>query len=203
MKTIGLIFVLGLAACGGDDGGGGIGAGSQTYTPPSGGGGSGGGSSAPVSDRTSVTCSGLDDCDYWFCECADGGVVNSSLCQQGYCMGAMSACPQACEYFHHGAWTGHAGGGPQTHGNGSGGGGGSCGNLPSAGSSCDACVKDSCCSEASSCNGSCRSYWSCVGSCNGDYECLDECDADNPDGRDDASDLISCAQNNCYSECGL
>ncbi|HEY4057423.1 MAG TPA: hypothetical protein VGM39_12485 [Kofleriaceae bacterium] len=200
MKAIGWILVLGLAACGGDDGGSAPGAGSQTYTPPAG----GGGSSAPVSDRTSQTCSGLDDCDYWFCECADGGVVNSALCQNGYCMGAMSACPSACDYFHHGAWTGHAGGGPQTHGgSGSGSSGGSCGNLPSAGASCDACVTDSCCSEASSCTGSCRSYWDCVGGCNGDYDCLDACDAGNPDGRDAAQDLISCTESSCSSECAL
>ncbi|HEY4181815.1 MAG TPA: hypothetical protein VGM90_33460 [Kofleriaceae bacterium] len=198
MKSIGWILVAGLAACGGGDDGGGSGAGSQTYVPPA------GGSPAPVTDRTSETCSGLDDCDYWFCECADGGVVNSSLCQNGFCMGAMSACPSACAAFNHGAWTGHAGGGPQTGGHGSGSGSGAtCGNLPSAGASCDACVKGNCCAAATSCDGACRSYWDCVGGCNGDNDCLDACDAGNPDGRDAAQNLTACAQDSCNSECGL
>jgi hypothetical protein len=188
-------FAFLLAACGGTDS---PGPGDQTYTPP---GGTGSGSADP-SDATSVTCQGLNDCDYWFCECADGAVVNSALCQNGFCMGAKSACPDACHYFGHGDWTGQAGGGPdQGHGSGS---GDSCGTLGSSDGSCNACVHASCCAADATCSasGACVDYWNCAITCAGDPSCLDFCDQDYPAGRGGYEQLESCIYNDCSAECG-
>jgi hypothetical protein len=189
------IALITFAACGGADS---PGPGDQTYMPPAGGSGS-----ADPSDATSVTCHGLDDCDYWFCQCADGAVVNSSLCQNGFCMGAKSACPDACHYFNHGDWTGQAGGGPdQGHGSGS---GQSCGTLGSSNATCNSCVHDSCCNADAACSasGACVDYWNCAITCNGDASCLDVCDQNYPAGRSNYEQLESCINNSCGGACAL
>jgi hypothetical protein len=104
-KTLVLSFAV-LAACGGGDDDS-VGPGSQSFDPPSEQQGSG-----KPSDATTVTCTQAEDCGYWYCRCEDGAIVNSALCVNGYCMGAQTACPRACDYFNHGPWTGEAGGGP-------------------------------------------------------------------------------------------
>lgn len=202
MRTFPYLAVLAFvvwAACGGSDGP--SGPGDQTYMPPAG----GSGSAVDPGDATSVTCHGLNDCDYWFCECADGAVVNSALCQNGYCMGAKSACPDACHYFNHGDWTGHAGGGPDQGGHGSGSNMNTCGTLGSSNSTCNACVHDSCCSQDAACSasGSCVDYWNCAITCQGDSACLDVCDEDYPAGRSGYQALEGCIYDSCSSDCNL
>jgi hypothetical protein len=195
MRTFSYLVILAFAACGGSDSP--AGPGGQTYMPPGGGSGS-----ADPSDATSVTCQGLNDCDYWFCQCADGAVVNSSLCQNGYCMGAKSACPSACAYFNHGDWTGQAGGGPHDHGSGS---GASCGTLGSSNATCNSCVHGSCCSADAACSasGPCIDYWNCAVDCNGDASCLGTCDASYPAGRNGYEQLYGCIQDSCGTACAL
>ncbi len=182
-------FLL-VAACSGDDDP--IGPGGQSYDPPTE--QTGGGK---PSDATSVTCAQADDCNYWYCQCADGAVVNSALCVNGYCMGAQSACPRACDAFDHGAWTGAAGGGPtsmppQT-----------CGGLGSQNPACESCMKQDCCDEAASCgnSSSCFPYWDCVIACNGDSFCESQCEDDYPAGVGSFEGLRDCLLDNCYSEC--
>ena len=193
MQKISVLICVVVAACGGGDDGSGIGPGSQSYEPPSEGSGSG-----KPSDATNVTCSdAADDCGYWFCRCEDGAVVNSALCVNGYCMGAASACPRACEYFQHGAWTGEAGGGPTemvpT----------TCGGLGSDNAACDSCMHDSCCDEAEACGTttSCLSYWDCTLACNGDPSCQNQCEYTYPGGIAPYEGLRDCLLDSCYSEC--
>ena len=190
MKKIWLLVGVALAACGGD--GDSVGPGSQSYDPPAEQQGSG-----KPSDSTSVTCSQAEDCGYWYCRCDDGAVVNSALCVNGYCMGAQSACPRACEYFNHGGWTGEAGGGPSTPTP------TTCGGLGSDIAACNTCMKDQCCSEASACgnSSSCLNYWDCSLACDGDPSCLDECDAWYGSGKSAYIGLRDCLLDNCYSQC--
>ncbi len=190
MDKISVLVCVVLAACGGDDDS--VGPGSQSYDPPA----EQQGSGVP-SDATSVTCSQADDCGYWYCRCEDGAVVNSALCVNGYCMGAASACPRACEYFEHGAWTGEAGGGPSgTTTN-------TCGGLGSDKVACDTCMRDQCCDEASACGTtqSCLRYWDCTLACDGDPSCKAECEATYPSGIAPYEGLRDCLLDNCYSQC--
>src|SRR5688572_3034340 len=107
-STLAFTFtLLAAAACGG--GGDDLGPGEQDFTPPPD--TEGDGTSQPAG-ATDTTCSAAEDCGYWFCACADGAVVNSAACTNGWCMGAAAACPEACAHFDHGDWTGEAGGGP-------------------------------------------------------------------------------------------
>ena len=164
----------------------------QSYDPPNEQMGSG-----KPSDATSVTCTKAEDCGYWYCRCEDGAVVNSALCTNGYCMGAASACPRACEYFHHGAWTGEAGGGPTSMPT------NTCGGLGSQNVACDSCMKQQCCSEAAACgnSSSCFPYWDCVIACNDNSACKAQCDADYPAGKAPFEGLSNCLLDNCYSQC--
>ena len=192
MKQISSWLVIVLAACGGDGDSSDPGPGSQSYTPPpemSGSGTPGG--------ATSYACSKAEDCGYWFCRCEDGAVVNSALCVNSFCMNAASACPRACEYFNHGAWTGEAGGGPggtttQT-----------CGGLGSDLVACDSCMRDECCSEATACGNSqsCLKYWDCVLLCDGDPGCKASCEDLYPGGAGPYEGLRDCLLDNCYSQC--
>ena len=177
-----------LAACGGD--GDSIGPGMQDYEPPAEQMGTG-----KPADATSVTCSRADDCGYWYCRCEDGAVVNSALCQNGYCMGAATACPRACEYFNHGMWTGEAGGGPTTPP--------VCGGLGSHIAACDSCMKENCCSEATACGTSatCLDYWDCRVACNGDPTCITNCNNQYPSGKAPYENLSNCLLDSCYSQC--
>lgn len=188
MRTI-LLFLVTVAACGGDPP---VHPGGQSYVPPTMQQGSGG----KPSGATSVTCSNAADCDYWFCECSDGAVVNSALCVNDYCMDAASACPQACDYFQHGAWTGTAGGGPGSIPH-------SCGSLGSHDETCDACFRTSCCDEGTACGQttSCLDYWDCAVACNGDPQCREDCDAQYPDGRAPYQALEGCLADNCSTQC--
>lgn len=85
--------------------------GKESYSPP----GTTGGSKP--ADATDVTCKNSSECAYWYCRCEDGAVVNSAKCDNGYCLNAKGACPDACTTFNHGKWTGEAGGGPSTPAN--------------------------------------------------------------------------------------
>ena len=189
-KILALVCIV-AAACGGDDDGS-IGPGNQNYDPPTEQQGSG-----KPSDATSVTCSQAEDCGYWYCRCEDGAVVNSALCVNGFCMGAQSACPRACEYFDHGAWTGEAGGGPtMTTPT-------TCGGLGSDLVACDSCMKDQCCDEASACGSttSCLSFWDCSLACDGDPGCKAECEDLYPSGVAPYEGLRDCLLDNCYAQC--
>lgn len=192
MHKISILVCAVLAACGGDDGDGGIGPGSQSYDPPSEQQGSG-----KPSDATDVTCSQAEDCDYWYCGCEDGFVVNSALCVNGYCMGAATACPRACEYFGHGDWTGAAGGGPGNTTP------PTCGGLGSDNIACDTCMHEQCCDEASACGEaqSCLSYWDCTLACDGDPACDADCQDLYPGGIAPYEGLRDCLLDSCYSQC--
>jgi hypothetical protein len=186
-----LLLVIFIAACGGGDGDS-IQPGSQNYDPPPEQMGTG-----KPSGATSVTCTNAEDCGYWYCRCEDGAVVNSALCTNGYCMDAQSACPRACQYFNHGMWTGEAGGGPQTMQP------KTCGGLGSDKPACDACMKQECCSQATSCgnSSSCFPYWDCWLACDGDPFCEDDCRATYPGGVGPFEGLRDCLLDNCQSEC--
>lgn len=188
-----LSTLLVLGACGGDDGP--SGPGGQSYTPPPS--NQGDGQTRPPG-ATSFTCGAADDCAYWYCECADGFVVNSAQCVNGYCMDAASACPEACSYFQHGEWTGAAGGGPGSQPPTD-----SCGGLGSSDPVCDACGKESCCSESAACGDSpaCLDYWDCAVACGGDAGCRAGCDAVYPDGISTYEALESCLVGACRAEC--
>ncbi|MDQ3367330.1 MAG: hypothetical protein M3680_18050 [Myxococcota bacterium] len=149
-------------------------------------------------DATSVTCSEAKDCDYWYCRCEDGAVVNSALCVNGFCMNAAAACPRACEYFDHGAWTGQAGGGPGTTPTPP-----TCGGLGSDKLACDTCLRDQCCDEARTCgtNSSCLSYWDCVLACDGSPSCQLQCDDAYPTGAAPYEGLRDCLLDSCYAQC--
>lgn len=178
-----------LAACGG--GGDSIGPGAQSFDPPAEQQGTG-----KPSDATQVTCARAEDCGYWYCRCEDGAVVNSALCVNGYCMNAQSACPRACTYFNHGAWTGEAGGGPNTMMQ-------TCGGLGSDKVACDTCMKQECCSEAAACGGSssCFPYWDCWIACDGDPSCEATCRDTYPSGVGPFEGLRGCLLDNCSSQC--
>lgn len=192
-KIFMLVMVTSLAACGGDDGND-IGPGDQSYNPPN----QQTGGGVP-SGATSVTCTQGEDCGYWYCQCADGFVVNSALCSNGYCMDAASQCQDACTYFSHGAWTGAAGGGPSQPPPTS----STCGGLGSSKAACDSCMHDSCCDEASACgnNSSCLNYWDCYLACDGDSLCQSDCEDAYPSGVSPYQGLHDCLIDACYSEC--
>lgn len=187
-------LLLVTSACGGDDGP--SGPGSQSYTPsPT---SQGDGKTRPEG-ATTYTCNSAEDCGYWYCECADGFVVNSALCVNQYCMDAASACPSACTYFQHGDWTGAAGGGPGTTpppDN-------TCGGIGSSDPVCNACGNENCCSEAEACGGSaaCLDYWDCAVPCGGDPSCRAQCDELYPAGIYRYEALESCLVGSCSSEC--
>jgi hypothetical protein len=111
-------------------------------------------------------------------------------------MDAATACPQACDYFQHGAWTGEAGGGPGSIPD-------TCGSLGSENATCDACFRTSCCDEGAACGQteSCLDYWDCAVACNGDPQCRDSCDAQFPDGRSPYEALEGCLLDNCSTQC--
>jgi hypothetical protein len=184
-----LVLVI-VAACGGTST---IPPGDQTYTPPpmpqDGGG--------KPSGATDVMCGAAADCDYWFCQCSDGAVVNAALCVNSYCMAASSACPDACGYFHHGSWTGDASGGPGsiTH---------TCGSFGSQDPTCDACFRTSCCDPGTACANSpaCLDLWDCVVGCGSSADCVASCEADKPDGRAPYEALQGCLVDHCSSQCG-
>jgi len=190
-RTI-LLLILSCAACGGGDDAPSS-PGNQDFTPPPETHGTG-----QPDGATSVTCSTGADCDYWFCRCADGAVVNSALCVNSYCMDAANACPPACEYFDHGAWTGAAGGGPGTSMP------PACGDLGSSDPDCDACFHDACCDEGAACSdrADCLSYWDCAVACGSDPGCRDECDLQYPQGAGPYAALESCLLDSCSSQCG-
>ncbi len=196
-----LLSVATLTACAGDrvvTHSGGISRGSQTNTGPTINDGSG-----KPSNATNYTCASSDGCAYWYCQCADGFIVNSANCYNGYCLDAAGSCPNACDTFHHGAWTGVAGGGP----------GGSSGTDPiddgsssnpgPTGSSCSECVDDYCSYELSACtnNPDCVSYSDCVQGCYGDYDCVSTCDEYYQYGIDDFYAFLDCGQSWCSDEC--
>jgi hypothetical protein len=195
MRTRMILLVLSvLVACGGSGDGDDAPTmpGEEDFTPPP---SNNGGGQPP--GATDVTCQSGSDCDYWFCRCADGAVVNSALCVNSYCMDAASACPDACAYFDHGAWTGSAGGGPGTSQP------LECGGYGSSDPDCDACFADECCDEGAACgeNPDCEPYWDCAVACDGDPICRDECDAAYPDGAGVYAALESCLLDGCYDEC--
>lgn len=189
MRTILSLMIAMLVACGGD--GAPTGPGKENYQPPTQMMGSG-----MPSGATQYRCTAAADCSYWFCRCDDGAVVNSALCENGYCMDAASSCPAACQYFQHGGWTGDAGGGPGMTSS-------TCGGLGSKTPACDSCMHESCCGEATECGqaASCLSYWDCVLPCGDDASCRDSCDAMNPGGKGPYEGLHGCLVDHCLSAC--
>jgi hypothetical protein len=188
-----VLLFLGLAACGGGGDDAPDHPGDQDFTPPP----TDDGTGMPPG-ATSFTCDVGEDCDFWFCQCADGAVVNSAFCVNGYCMDAASACPDACAFFDHGNWTGAAGGGPGTSQP------LECGGLGSDTPSCDDCFHDQCCDQGETCGESqaCLDYWDCAVACGGDPDCRAECDVLYPDGADAYGELEACVVGECSAACG-
>ena len=185
-----ILGALALAACGGDDDAP-TGPGSQTLPPST--------QPPPGSPTTGVSCSSSDPCDYWFCRCDDGAVVNAAFCSNGSCSTASAICPAACETFDHGEWTGVAGGGPDQPPPTS-----TCGGLGSSNATCDACFVDECCAEGEACSATsgCLSHWDCVVECDGDPGCRADCDdVASPSGRAAYEDLESCLVGSCGGAC--
>ncbi len=71
-------------------------------------------------------------------------------------------------------------------------------------SSCDACVKSSCCSSYNACfsTSECRSYSSCHANCAQSASCVSSCASSYPAGKYDWDYAESCVQSYCYSSCG-
>jgi hypothetical protein len=185
------VFVLFVtAACGGDDAP--TSPGAQTLPP----------STPPPSGSTTTqtTCSSSDPCDYWFCRCDDGAVVNAAYCNNGYCSTADAICPTACTSFQHGGWTGVAGGGPDQPQPPS----STCGGLGSSNGACNACFEDECCAQGSACgsNSGCLDAWDCIVACNGDFACRATCeDNASSSGLAAYEALESCLLSACGGEC--
>lgn len=187
-----------MSACSGgtgDQGGntdpvrGGVAPGSETAPPPS----------TPPSRPTSTgeTCREGKDCANWFCQCADGAVVNSAFCYNGACQTPENHCPRACETFRHGAWTGRVGGGPQPPS--------SCAitGLQLGQNACVTCLKDKCCGALQTCDrdAECLAWDRCTTDCNGDQACRDACSAAHPSGEDRYMQIYNCAASSCPSTC--
>jgi hypothetical protein len=193
--AFGFALAFSLASCGGDKKGPdpSIPRGSQTHTPPA---STGGGR---PSNATSYTCSAASDCAYWFCRCADGAVVNSANCTNGYCLDASGACPEACAAFSHGSWTGEYGGGPA----GAPPGGNECGGQGSSIPACDSCFRQNCCAQGAACGGNldCLDYWDCAVSCGQDSVCRADCGDLYPGGESSYAALESCLLGRCASQC--
>lgn len=188
MNRVLALCVLVLAACGGDDPP--SGPGPQTLPP--------GTQPPPGAETTSVSCSANDPCDYWFCRCDDGAVVNASYCANGACSAASAICPTACETFQHGGWTGIAGGGPDQPPP------SSCGGLGSSNAACNACFADQCCSEGERCSATsgCYAHWDCVVGCGGDPACRADCeDAASSAARAAYDALEGCLLGSCSGAC--
>lgn len=80
---------------------------------------------------------------------------------------------------------------------GSSGGGGRCDGPTS--NACEACLFESCCSEAQACGegSECLDYLGCAESCAGDQACVAQCGDESPRGLLDALDLGVCSQRQC------
>lgn len=201
-----LFLLFGLFACGGgggddddDTGGGdssGVKPGAEDFVPP------------PTNDdkgkpsgATDMSCSAANPCDYWYCQCNDGFVVNSADCRNGFCMDAASSCPVACDYFGHNGWSGIAGGGPKSHDpkqpvS-------ECGEQQGTSDSCWSCVEDACCGLSAACydNYDCLGYWDCALDCVGDSFCESSCADFYAGGVDDYYDLMQCVSSSCSGAC--
>ncbi len=165
------VTLAGVSGCSSssDGGSGGGGNGGNGGGDPGATNGAGGG----ASNATSVTCGTMKDCAYWYCRCADGAVVNSADCSNGYCSSASVACPKACTAFQHGSWSGEATGGPSKtdragSDGGGGGGGGTCSRSQDCASIACTCADDSVVNTQSCTNGTCDpASIACVDACSG------------------------------------
>lgn len=176
--------------------------GDEDFVPPP----SDDGSGQRPDGATTVRCNGSADCAYWYCECADGAVVNTANCTNGFCLDAETTCPEACEYFDHGDWNGRVGGGPgeptpnpDPEPNPS-----NCGSQGSTPDTCWSCIEAECCDESAACysNPDCLDYWDCVIDCGvGNPNCELDCGEIYPFGVGDYDDLVFCGQNYCSPEC--
>ncbi len=176
--------------------------GDEDFVPPP----SDDGSGQPPDGATTVSCQSSAGCAYWYCECADGAVVNTANCTNGFCLDAETTCPEACEFFDHGDWNGRVGGGPEQPTpnpdpppNPS-----SCGSQGSTPDGCWSCIEAECCSESAACydNPDCLGYWDCFIDCGlGDPNCESECGEFYPFGVDDYYDLVYCGEANCSFDC--
>jgi len=193
-----LLFLLVSCTAGDGDGdGNSVPPGDQVFTPDP----SDTGSGKPAG-ATDFTCDAVAECDYWYCRCEDGFVVNAANCKNGYCMDAASSCPSACEYFEHGSWTGEAGGGPKeptptpTPSE--------CGEQGSTNDTCWSCVEDECCGDSAACydNPDCLDYWDCLYGCGFGFACEDSCRSLYPDGVYDYENLSQCVDFQCSQDCG-
>lgn len=213
-----VVVAVTVAACGGGDQGnqGSITTpGKDTYQPPT----TGATGTGKPAHATDVTCSSANACGNWYCACKDGAIVNSANCTNGYCLDQTVACPDACSWFKHGAWTGDYGGGPKppssssTGGGGTGGSSGNGGTTNSTGSGqqcstnatpCGACLAKNCCDLSNSCSKTqdCSEYIQCTGNCAHDETCLDGCAQAYPSGADVGRDFYNCGDASCPGECG-
>ncbi len=184
-----VLSLFAVAACGGDDAP--TGPGPQTLPPST--------QPPPGAETTNVSCSPNDPCDYWFCRCDDGAVVNAAFCSNGSCSAASAICPTACETFQHGGWTGVAGGGPNQPPPQD-----TCGGLGSSNATCDACFVDNCCSQGEACEATsgCYSFWDCVVACDGDPSCRASCESGASRSAIDAYETLeSCVVGRCGGAC--
>jgi hypothetical protein len=166
--TFAIVAVLS-AACssgtssgGGGESGGASGTGTGTGVGSSSGTTTGGGtSSGATGTANGETCPNqtTNECSNYFCRCADGASVNSSLCTNGQCQVPEMHCEKACQAFKHGKWTGTAGGGPKAGTSSSSSGGTSSSGGSSSATIASHCARDQAAGcEDSSCVASLKSY---------------------------------------------
>ena len=83
--------------------------------------------------------------------------------------------------------------------------------LPTGMASCDSCLGSSCCAEDETCGNDqdCIGFVGCVNNCFNtvdgglDQNCESTCEADYPNGVGELSNLDTCMQNSCATECGI
>jgi hypothetical protein len=170
--------------------------GEEDFTPPP----TNNGEGRP-SGATTFTCEVAEDCGYWHCRCDDGFVVNTANCTNGYCLDASSTCPEACEYFDHGGWTGEYGGGPRQPDDPP---NSECGQQEGTNDTCWSCVEDECCGESAACydNPQCLGYWDCIVDCApDDFSCESICADLYSEGVNDFYTVRECLNSRCDVEC--
>jgi hypothetical protein len=76
---------------------------------------------------------------------------------------------------------------------------------------CDTCIGSSCCNEDQACGNDqdCMGFISCINGCFNqvdggvDEDCESSCESDYPNGANELSNLDSCMENSCPSQCGM
>lgn len=153
-----------------------------------------------TSTATGPSCGTSADCDYWYCECSNGSVVNSRTCDNGHCQSADDTCPVACADLG-ATFVGvidPSNVGPTDPTD-------TCGGFTfSNNASCGSCYHDACCDEGTACadDADCLQYWDCAVLCR-DGACLDGCTDLYPWGAAPYQDFQFCLLDNCKSACGF